>query len=109
VAYSEGGRQQLRVLIESGPFFVLEVQDDSGTFHRASGVSATAGWNKVVIDWEAAASASPSIAVNDGTPAELTGLDTEDGRVDFVRWGAIGGALGTTSGTIALDDFQSWR
>jgi hypothetical protein len=61
------------------------------------------------VAWEAAASATASLTVNDGTPEELTGLDTDERRIDFVRWGSVGGTIGDSSGTVDMDDFTSSR
>lgn len=108
VAYY-GGVPQMRVVMESGPQLVLEVWDDVDALHTSSAVSLSSGWNKVNISWEAAFGATASIAVNDGTPAELTGLDTDASRIATVRWGAVGGSLDGTTGSMNQDDFASWR
>jgi hypothetical protein len=109
VAYSDDGLPQLRLLLGIGPELVLEVRDDLGTLHQTTGVSVASGWNKVALEWEASASATASLTLNDGTPEQLTGLDTEDRRIDHVRWGAVSGTVGASTGTIALDNFISWR
>jgi hypothetical protein len=109
VAYS-GATPQLRVVMQSGPSLVLQVRDDAGTYHSTSAVGlSTSTFNKVAITWEAAASATASIAVNDGSAASVSGIDTDARRIAFVRWGAIGGAVGSASGAMYLDDFVSWR
>ncbi len=109
VAYDDAGQSVLKILIRSGPVMVLEVRDDLGTEHTSSEVPLASGWNEVAISWEASASAPASLTVNDGTPEQLTGLDTDERRVDVVRWGVVGGTLGGSSGTVDMDDFASWR
>jgi len=97
------------VVIISGPELVLEVRDDAGGLTPTTAVGLTSGWNKIVLSWEAAPSATVSLTVNDGLPVELTGLDTDARRIDTVRWGVVGGSLTGSSGTILQDDFSSWR
>jgi hypothetical protein len=109
VAYDEGGTPQLRVVILSGPELALEVRDDTGSFSSTAAVGLPSGWNRVVLGWEAAESATASLTVNDGPPVELAGLDTGDRRIHSVRWGVVGGALSSSSGAILQDDFSSWR
>ena len=109
VAYSSGATEQLRLLILTGPALVLEVREDSGTVRRTPGVAAAAGWNKITLSWTAAAGSTAWLAVNDGTPDELTGVNNDAGRIDFVRWGAVGGTVPSTSGQLHQDDFVSWR
>ena len=89
---------------------ILEARDDAGVFHPTAGTAVTSGWNKITLGWEASASATVSISVNDGTPQELTGVDTSDRRIDTVRWGLVSGSIsGGTSGIIKQDEFSSWR
>jgi hypothetical protein len=109
VAYDEGGTPQLRLVILSGPELVLEVRDDTGNFSSTSAVGLPSGWNNVVLRWEAAADATASLTINDGPPVVLAGLDTEQCRIDSVRWGVVGGTLSNSSGAIHQDDFSSWR
>jgi hypothetical protein len=109
VASADGGDPQLRLVVRGGPELVLEVRDDVGTFHATSGVALSAGWNRVDLAWEASPSATVSLSVNNGTPAVLTGLDTDARRIDSVRWGVVGGDIGGSSGALHLDGFSSWR
>jgi hypothetical protein len=107
VAYG-GGHQQLRLVITSGAALVLEVRTDAGTYTSTSTVPTVAGWNKVEIGWTAGAGATISLTVEDGTPAQVV-ANTATGRINSVRWGAVGGVVTTSSGTILQDDFTSWR
>jgi hypothetical protein len=109
VAYDLGGTPQLRLVIQSGPELVLEVRDDAGGFNPTAAIGLSSGWNEVVLNWEATASATASLTVNDGPPVDLTGLDTDARRIDFVRWGVVGGSLFDSSGTVLQDDYSSWR
>jgi hypothetical protein len=108
-AISRNDGWQARLLVRSGPTLVLQVRDDAGIVHSTSGVPVGPGWRSVVVTWEAATSATASLTVDGGTPVALVGLDTDAGRIDVVRWGAVGGMLENTSGTVLLDDFASWR
>jgi hypothetical protein len=109
VAYSGDCTAQVRLVIRAGPVLVLEVRDDTGITHTATGVALTAGWNKVTMSWQASASANVALTVNDGAPEQVTEVDTGAGRIEYVRWGAVAGILASSSGTIAQDDFVSWR
>jgi hypothetical protein len=109
VAYSDNGQPQLRIVVNDSSSLVLEVRDDSGTFHSTPGIAVPSGWMKVRVDWEAAASAAAALTVDDGTPDELMGIDTDARQVDLIRWGAVDGTLTDAAGSIALDDFLSWR
>ena len=110
VAYSADGVPQFRLVIRDGPELWLEVRENDGTYRSTSpGVPVVPGWNRVALSWEASHDAAASLVVNDGTATELTGLDTDTGRIDLVRWGIVGGNLGGSSGTIHQDAFASWR
>jgi hypothetical protein len=109
VAYDAEAESQLEILVRSGPSMVLAVRDDTGTFHETSSHSLSAGWNEVLVSWEAATDATPSLQVNACPPEVLPALDNEDARIEFVRWGVVGGTLTGSSGVLALDDFTSWR
>ncbi len=108
VAYDGAGRPQIKLLIESGPALVLTVRDSAGTFHSTSAVPTAAGFNQVTIAWTAAVSSTASLTVNGGEPALVT-TDTSTGRIESVRWGAVGGSFPSSSGQIAQDEFTSWR
>jgi hypothetical protein len=109
VAFDAAGQPVLKVLIRSGPVMALEVRDNEGTPHVSGDVAMTSGWNKVAVAWQAAAGVTASLTLNDGTPEELTGLDTDERRIDFVRWWWVGGTMGDSSGTVDMDDFTSSR
>jgi hypothetical protein len=108
VAYGGGGVEELVLVITSGKALVLEVRTDAGTYTSTSPVATLSGWNKVDISWTAASGATVSLTVNDGTPAQVV-ANTATRRIGAVRWGAVGGSVATSSGTIHQDDFTSWR
>jgi len=108
VAYS-GGTEVLQVLIDSSKNVVLKVRRDNGTYVTSASLPLASGWNEVDVTWEAAASATATLAVNNGTPVTLTAVDNDTTRIASVRWGAVGGTVSSTSGTMYLDDFTSWR
>jgi hypothetical protein len=109
VAYDGDGIPQLRLLVREGAGFDAEVRDDAGDPTTIAGGAVRAGWNTIQLGWEASASATVSLIVNGGTPATVSGLDNDAARIEFVRMGAVGGTLTTTSGTVFLDNFISWR
>ncbi len=108
VASSRDHGWRLRLLVRAGPQIVLEVRDDAGSIYSTAGVPVGSGWSSVTVTWEAAASGGASLAIDGGAAVELTGLDTEDSRVHLVGWGAVGGLLEDTSGTVHLDDIMAW-
>jgi hypothetical protein len=109
VAYAAGEEPQLRIVVQSGPTVILEARDDAGVFHATAGLAVPAGWNRITLGWEASSSATIWMSVNNGSPQELTGLDTDQRRIDFVRWGLVSGDASGSSGSIAQDEFRSWR
>lgn len=110
VAYGGSTVEELRLVITSGKSLVLEVRDDTGGYASPPppAVPTNLGWNKIDISWVAAPGATVSLTVNDGTPAQVT-ADTSTRRIDSIQWGAVGGTVAGSSGTIIQDDFSSWR
>ena len=109
-AYDEAENAHVLLLLGSGPTLALEVRDDVGAPHRVTWPNPlSTGWNRVAISWQASPSATISFSVGDSSAVELTGIDTDERRVDTVRWGVVGGTLAASSGTIAMDQFSSWR
>ena len=108
--YDEAENAHVLLLLESGPTLALEVRDDVGAPHRVAWPNPlSTGWNRVAISWQASPSATISFSVGDSPAVELTGVDTDERRIDTVRWGVVGGTLAASSGTIAMDQFSSWR
>jgi hypothetical protein len=108
VAYSDIGEPQLVLLLRGGLELVLGVRASSGELQWSAGLGLDAGWNKVVVSWESSTDATASFTVNDGFTESVSGVDTDAGRVDSVRWGAVGGTADATTGSIAMDDFAAW-
>jgi hypothetical protein len=110
-AYAAGGTTTLELSLrqDGGLGMVLRVFQDDGTPAETTAVPLVSGWNEVVFGWQAAPGASAFLSVNDGLTVTLGGLDTETRRIDFVRWGVLGGTLAEASGTIRQDDFTSRR
>jgi hypothetical protein len=109
VAYDAAEVARLTLILQSGPALVLEARDDLGSPHATTAIPLSPGWTRVGIAWQSSPSASISLSVGDGVVAELSGIDTEDTRIDTVRWGVVGGTLAASSGTLAMDQFASWR
>ena len=107
VAYS-GSPAQLWVIINNSKQAVLEVRDDAGVYHASTPISLGSGYQQIGVSWEAASSATASITVGT-TTQNVSGIDTDARRIAFVRWGAVGGSIGSTAGTIEQDMFTSWR
>jgi len=108
VAYGGGSVEEIVLVITTGTSLVLEVRNDSGSYSSTSPVATLSGWNKIDISWTAASGATVSLTVNDGAPAEVV-VNTATRRIGSVRWGAVGGTVTTSSGTLLQDDFTSWR
>jgi hypothetical protein len=109
VAYDSEEVAQLELILHSGPTLVLRARDDLGTPYETTAVPLSPGWNKVALSWQASPTAQISLAVNDGADVELPVIDTEHARIDTVRWGVVGGTLAASAGTLAMDQFASWR
>jgi len=125
VGYDGGGQAQFRVVfkhddgLNENRLFV-EVRNDAGGFVSTEGGSELAipsGWHAIEVDWRAANSS----AVNDGqivvcldddgsrlSCEQLSAVDNDQGRIDFVQWGALGVDPNTT-GSFDMDDFDSRR
>ncbi|MDH3744749.1 MAG: hypothetical protein OES47_06585, partial [Acidobacteriota bacterium] len=116
-AYSGSGESQFVLTLRKDPGGVDAVhlsarQDGGGVVAMTPGqeLPLTPGWNKIEIDW----SADPGngaflVEVNDGGFSGLTGLTNGGASIESARWGAIGGSVESTSGTLHIDGFDSWR
>ena len=110
VAYY-GGVPQLKVVLGDGPDMQLQVRNDLGGWVNSGWTSALSRdvWHKVEVIWQAAATATVTLDVDDGNTVQVTPIDTSDRRIASVRWGSVGGIADGTSNSIYLDDFGSWR
>jgi len=109
VAYSSTGIERFRVIVRRGPVVKLQVRNDAGTYYSTPDISVPSGWSKIAVKWEASPSAVASIVVNSGSPRTLSGLNTQYSRIDFTRWGSVGGTLIACSGEMKLDEFAAFR
>ena len=67
-----------------------------------------AGYNLIEIRWAAGpGNGSFLLAINGSIFTGLTGLDNDQARIDQVRWGAVDGSVGASSGSLAQDEFAS--
>ncbi len=117
VAYSGSGAAQFILTLKKNPGGVDAVhlaarEDGGGLTQMAPGqeLPLAPGWNKIELDWIAAAGTGVLlVSINDGTSTGLTGLTNSASTIESARWGAIGGSVGSTSGTLHIDGFDSWR
>ena len=70
------------------------------------------GWRAVEIDWAKAtngANGRLNLWVDGRSEDGLSGLDNDNGSINYARWGTVNGVDAGTSGRIRLDDFASQR
>jgi YD repeat-containing protein len=108
-AYDSHGQPWFMIVIRSGPTMALQVWDDAAVMRESPEMPLDSGWNAATIGWEASSSAVAFLELNGSSREEIVGLACDSGRVDFVRWGIVGGSLMSTSGVIHQDAFFSWR
>ena len=118
VAYSRGGEVQFRAILLwnaalAEKRLALEARRDDGTFASTLGTMELvlpAGWLSLQISWRAGAGDGHFLVSVAGTPyAGLVDLDNAAQHVDRVRWGNVGGLVTSSSGSLHLDDFESWE
>jgi hypothetical protein len=117
VASAAGGGPTFRLVLESdgagGVEALLEARRDDGTFAvtpAGQQIPIAAGWHHLRLAWQAGPGSGSLTLTLDGAPvAQLTGIANGARRVDMVEWGAVGGTLDATSGSVDLDAFSSWR
>jgi RHS repeat-associated protein len=111
-ASQENPIPQVEIVVQQGAAGLvvwLAVRLDDGTEAKSAALPIPAGWNKINIDWMAAANGSASLTINDQSTGVLAPLDTEDGRIDLVHWGVVRGDLSSNPGVIHQDEFSSWQ
>lgn len=70
----------------------------------------TGGFRSVEVHWKAGfGDGELMVAIDGGALDGLSGLDNGDSTIEFVKWGAVDGALSGSSGSMDLDAFESWR
>src|SRR6266545_4788690 len=90
------------------------LRNDSGTWVQSSWLTISDASHSIEFDWKAATAAG----TNDGSltlwidgvqQANLTGVDNDTARLDFIRFGAASGIDTGTRGTEYFDAFESRR
>lgn len=98
----------------SGREIAAIAREDSGGYSFTSWHPLPSGTATVELDWQAASGAG----ANDGSLTlwldgeevdGITGLDTDERRVDLARLGAVNNNAGTASGALYFDAFESRR
>jgi hypothetical protein len=116
VAYSSVGQEvfRLRVKRNAGENrLVSSVRRDDGSFAETPEGEERllpAGWNTVHMEWKTGVdSGELLISINDSVFVGLTGVDNDTLAVDRMRWGVVGGPVASSSGSVKLDNFNSWK
>ncbi|MDH3467326.1 MAG: hypothetical protein OES26_15690 [Gammaproteobacteria bacterium] len=112
VAHTADSTPQFKLLLRQQPGgleVILVVREDNGNMTQTTAIPLSSGWSEISVDWEAASDATASLSINALPPVTLTGLNTQSARIDFVRWGAVGGSFSKTPGHFFQDDFVSTR
>jgi hypothetical protein len=116
VGYSSNGDAQFRLVLRKDPILIQDrlailAREDGGAFvEYPSDFLLPAGYNRIEIAWRAGAGDGEFLVSINGAPlAGLTGLNNNGSRIDFVKWGAVGGTLTSTTGAMELDEFVSLR
>jgi len=118
VAYSSSGAVEFRLVLEPdsggpGHVFTLEARENGGTYSSTAPgqeIPLAAGWNKVEVEWSnGLGDGRLEISINDGPFSGLSSLTNDASLIESIEWGAVDGTLTTTSGTVQLDGFDSWR
>ena len=119
VGYASSGIEEFRATLirHAGPpeenRLVLAARRDDGTYAETpfgEQILLNPGWRTLRFTWKSGETGYFLVSV-DGLPSVgLTGLDNDTRTVSKTRWGAAGGTVGmSTSGTLHMDDFRSWK
>ncbi len=92
---------------------LLEAREDNGTLVATSfgaEIMVPAGWHEVEVRFGAGVGTGTLLVALDAVPfGGLTGLANATGRIDLVRFGAVGGEPAGTTGSYYLDSYESFR
>jgi hypothetical protein len=116
VAYSSVGDEVFRLRVKrtaSENRLVSAVRRDDGSYAETQMGEERllpAGWNNVALEWRTGVDGGELlISINGSVFAGLTGVDNDTLVVDRVRLGVVDGSVGSSSGSIQLDNFNSWK
>ncbi|MCH7666954.1 MAG: hypothetical protein IH936_13630 [Acidobacteria bacterium] len=116
VGYSSNGDPQFRVVLRKNLTLmenrlVILAREDGGSFvEHSPEFLLPAGNNRIEIAWRAGdGDGEFVVSINSVPLSGLTGLNNGSSQIDFVRWGAVDGTVASTTGTMALDEFLSFR
>jgi hypothetical protein len=118
VAYSSFGEVRFRAILLWNAALgenrlALEVRQDDGTFLSTLGTTEQvlpAGWLSLDLSWRAGGGDGHFLASVNGAPyVGLVSVDNALQRIDRIRWGNVGGTVTSSSGSLHLDDFESWE
>ena len=93
---------------------IVEARQDDGSYESTQvgqQLLLPPAYNRIEIDWLAGGGDGfLLVGVNTAPMAGVAGLtNASAGRLDFVRWGAVGGDLTTSTGALQLDAFSSFE
>ena len=117
VGYDGGGVPQFRVLVRRNAApaenrLVIQGRDNTlgGLVEHGEEFPLVAGHNRVSVWWRALDDRGQLLVSVNHTPLVwLEDLDNASSRIDSVRFGLVDGAPVSTTGSIYLDDFSSFR
>ena len=113
--YSANGNPQFRIVLRTSlsenRVAIFAWDDDAGALVEHSvDFLLPLGFRSVDLSWRAGSGDGEFLVSIDGAaPDGLTGLNNGSSRIDFVRWGAVDGTLASSTGSMELDEFSSWR
>jgi hypothetical protein len=87
---------------------------DRGKWSYTGWTALPSGWNAIELDWRASTTANANnggltLWINGTQVANLTGIDNDQQKVDWVALGAVNGIDNATRGTYYFDEFESRR
>lgn len=119
IGYSADGEQQFRVTLRWNNVLMenrlaISAREDGGLLrdHGADFLLA-GGSTGIQIQWSRATAAGNDgeflISVGGVPLTGLSDLDNDLSVIDYVQWGLVDGTVTTSTGSLKLDEFASWR